>query len=83
MGCCYENGIGVEADETMATQWFEKAAKQGNSMAQVLSVGTRKNRSIIKHQQAMQQAAEQRVIEQQLDLELLEEEQQEVILPEI
>ncbi len=49
LGCCYENGIGVEADETMATQWFEKAAKQGNSMAQVLSVGTRKKSQYYKN----------------------------------
>ena len=43
LGCCYENGIGVEADETMATQWFrKKAAKQGNEYGTSTSVGTRK-----------------------------------------
>ena len=34
LGCCYENGEGVEKDMKQAAEWFRKAAEQGNTHAQ-------------------------------------------------
>ena len=33
MGCCYENGIGVERDEVEAFKWYMKSAEQGYTIA--------------------------------------------------
>lgn len=35
LGLTYSFGLGVEKDYKLAAYWYEKAAKQGNALAQV------------------------------------------------